>query len=181
MALRHNRLVSALPLRYLATAGLCVLVLANLRGQGSTRDSASQDSKQTSSGVLASNAPTYYYSDVLPILRQHCVACHRGGGIAPMSFETYEGARRYAYLIRNVTQDKSMPFSIPRVGRVTKRSLSHSCTNFRAVDLGQSQLSSRRSARCPGATSRFCSLEHLQAGSRRKDAAIGCDPCHGQT
>jgi len=120
MPLRHNRLVSALPLHYLATAGLFVLVLANLRGQGSTRDSASQDSKATSSGVLASTAPSYY-SDILPILRQHCIACHRGGGIAPMSFETYETARRYSYLIRNVTQDKAMPppFSIPLVGRVT--------------------------------------------------------------
>jgi hypothetical protein len=38
-----------------------------------------------------------------------------------MSFETYEAARRYAYLIRNVTQDKAMPppFSIPLAGRVT--------------------------------------------------------------
>ena len=119
MPLRHNRLVSALPRHYLA-AGLCVLVLANLRGQGGTRDSASQDSKPTSAGVLASTAPTYY-RDVLPILRQHCIACHRGGGIAPMSFETYEAARRYAYLIRNVTQDRAMPppFSIPLVGRVT--------------------------------------------------------------
>jgi len=120
MALRHHRLVSSLPLNYLATAVLCVLALANLPGQDSTRNSASQDSKQISSGVLASTAPTYY-REVLPILRQHCVACHRGGGIAPMSFETYDTAQRYAYLIRNVTQDKAMPppFSIPLVGRVT--------------------------------------------------------------
>ena len=120
MALRHHRLVSSLPLNYLATAVLCVLALANLPGQDSTRNSASQDSKQISSGVLASSAPTYY-REVLPILRQHCFACHRGGGIAPMSFETYETSRRYAYLIRNVTQDKAMPppFSIPLVGRVT--------------------------------------------------------------
>src|ERR1700682_3485671 len=113
MPLRHNRPVSALPRHYLATAGLCVLVLANLRGQGSTRDSASQDSKQTSSDVLASTAPTYY-SDVLPNLRQLWLARHRGGAIAPISFETYEAARRYAYLSRNVPQDKAMPppFSI---------------------------------------------------------------------
>src|SRR5260370_18716140 len=41
--------------------------------------------------------------------------------MACMSFEKYEAARRYAYLIRNVTQDKAMPppFSIPLVGRVT--------------------------------------------------------------
>jgi hypothetical protein len=38
-----------------------------------------------------------------------------------MSFESYETARRYAYLIRNVTQDKAMPppFSVPLIGRVT--------------------------------------------------------------
>jgi hypothetical protein len=37
-----------------------------------------------------------------------------------MSLETYEAARRYAYLIRNVTQDKAMPppFSVPLVGRI---------------------------------------------------------------
>jgi hypothetical protein len=119
MALRHNRLVSALPLNYLATAVLCVVVL-DVRGQSGRRESASQGSKETSSRVLPSTAPTYY-RDVLPILRQHCVVCHRAGGIAPMSFETYEAARRYAYLIRNVTQDKAMPppWSVPLVGRVT--------------------------------------------------------------
>ena len=84
------------------------------------RESASQGSKNTASSALPSTTPTYY-RDVQPILQQHCIACHRAAGIAPMSFESYEAARRYAYLIRNVTQDKAMPpqFSVPLVGRVT--------------------------------------------------------------
>ena len=120
MAFRHNRLVSALALKYLVTAALCVVVLGDVRGQNGMRQSASQDSTETSSRILPSTAPTYY-RDVLPILRQHCVICHRTAGLAPMSFETYEGARRYAYLIRNVTQDKAMPpsFSVPLAGRVS--------------------------------------------------------------
>src|ERR1700680_4351638 len=108
MALRHNRLVSALPLNYLATAFLCVVVLANVRSTGGARDSASQDSEETSSGVLPSTAPTYY-RDVLPILRQHCVACHRGGGIAPMSVEADRARRHDASLIRIVPKEKESP------------------------------------------------------------------------
>jgi hypothetical protein len=120
MALRNNRLVLALALNCLATSVVCVVVLGNVLSLDRMRQSASPDSIETPSRVLPSTAPTYY-RDVLPILQQHCVACHRAGGIAPMSFETYEGARRYAYLIRNVTQDKAMPppFSVPLVGRVT--------------------------------------------------------------
>src|ERR1700694_94283 len=120
MALRNNRLVLALALNCLATSVLCVVVLGNVLSLDGMRQSASPDSIETPSRVLPSTAPTYY-RDVLPILQQHCVACHRAGGIAPMSFETYEGARRYAYLIRNVTQDKARPppFSVPLVGRGT--------------------------------------------------------------
>jgi hypothetical protein len=68
------------------------------------------------SGVAA--AP-FFYRDVLPILQAHCESCHRAGGIAPMSFETYEGTRGYAEAIRGATRDKSMPpwFAVPGVGR----------------------------------------------------------------
>jgi len=63
-------------------------------------------------------APTYY-RDVLPILRGHCEVCHRAGGIAPMSFETYEQAGRYSEAIRLATQSKSMPpwFAVAGIGR----------------------------------------------------------------
>jgi mono/diheme cytochrome c family protein len=116
---RHNRLLLTRPLKFLAGAILCVIALADLRGQSGIPGSSSQGSRDTSP-VLPATAPTYY-RDVLLILRQHCVICHRAGGIAPMSFETYEAAARYAYLIRNVTHDKAMPppFSVPLAGRVT--------------------------------------------------------------
>jgi hypothetical protein len=63
-------------------------------------------------------APSFY-REVLPILQQHCESCHRAGGIAPMSFETYEGTRLYADAIRGATRDKSMPpwFAVSGVGR----------------------------------------------------------------
>ena len=67
----------------------------------------------------AAASPTYYH-DVRPILQKHCVVCHVAGGIAPMSFDTYESTHRYALIIRTVTQDKSMPpaFAVPLAGQV---------------------------------------------------------------
>src|SRR6202795_2658624 len=119
MALRHNRSVLALRLNCLAIAVLCIVVLGPVWGKGAIRNFTFQGSKQTSSSVLPPAAPSYYH-DVLPILQRHCVICHRAAGLAPMSFETYAAARRNAYLIRNVTQDKAMPppFSVPLAGRV---------------------------------------------------------------
>jgi hypothetical protein len=56
---------------------------------------------------------------VLPILRGRCEQCHRAGGIAPMSFENYGEATRYADAIRWATADKSMPpwFAEPGIGK----------------------------------------------------------------
>ena len=67
---------------------------------------------------VGNGAPTYY-REVLPILRGHCEVCHRAGGIAPMSFGSYEEARRYAEAIRFATQNKSMPpwFAVAGIGR----------------------------------------------------------------
>jgi hypothetical protein len=64
------------------------------------------------------STPTYY-RDVLPILRGHCEFCHRMGGIAPISFESYEQAGPYAEAIRLATQNRSMPpwFAVAGIGR----------------------------------------------------------------
>jgi hypothetical protein len=75
------------------------------------------------SGSFAQSAPTMnpptFYRDVLPILELHCQSCHRGGGIAPMPFETCEETRAFAGAIARATQDKSMPpwFADPKVGQ----------------------------------------------------------------
>jgi Copper type II ascorbate-dependent monooxygenase, C-terminal domain len=52
--------------------------------------------------------PTFY-RDVQPILQEHCQVCHRSGGIAPMTFETYEGTRGYAAAIQAAVENRSMP------------------------------------------------------------------------
>ena len=54
------------------------------------------------------NEPTFY-RDVLPILQQHCQACHRARGIAPMTFETFQLTRTYADAIRVSTENRTMP------------------------------------------------------------------------
>jgi hypothetical protein len=55
-----------------------------------------------------SEAPTFY-KDVLPILQQHCQACHRPGEIAPMALETYQQVKPRAAAIRDALESHSMP------------------------------------------------------------------------
>lgn len=64
------------------------------------------------------DGPTFY-RDVLPILQGHCEVCHRTAGIAPMSFESYDGARQFAEAIHFATQNRSMPpwFAVGKIGR----------------------------------------------------------------
>ncbi len=50
-----------------------------------------------------------YHQDVAPILAANCVGCHREGGAAPFPLETYEQAKAYASLIRQVTEERRMP------------------------------------------------------------------------
>jgi mono/diheme cytochrome c family protein len=53
--------------------------------------------------------PITYQRDVQPILEKNCVACHKPGNIAPMSLNTYEGARAWAMSIRAAVIAKKMP------------------------------------------------------------------------
>jgi hypothetical protein len=68
--------------------------------------------------AVFSNAPTFY-RDVLPILQEHCQACHRSGGIAPMAFENYQGTQGYAVAIEAAVRNRSMPpwFAEKGIGR----------------------------------------------------------------
>jgi len=111
----------ALGLKYLAMAFICAVVLVALQIPGGISQSARDGSSSKESPPQTAASPPTYYRDIQPVLRQHCIVCHRAEGIAPMSFETYEAARRYALVIRNVTKEKAMPpaFSVPLEGRVT--------------------------------------------------------------
>ena len=66
----------------------------------------------------ATHSAPAFYRDVLPILQKRCQVCHRTGGIAPTSFESYAQTRPYAAAIAAATKDKTMPpwFADPRVG-----------------------------------------------------------------
>ena len=67
---------------------------------------------------MPNRVPTFC-RDVLPILEGHCQECHRGGGIAPLAFETYAQVQPYAAAIAAATHSKSMPpwFADPSVGK----------------------------------------------------------------
>ena len=60
------------------------------------------------------NADVTFTRDVAPILQENCVRCHRaGGGMAPMSLETYEIARTYAPLIKYKTGLRDVAGAMP--------------------------------------------------------------------
>ena len=50
-----------------------------------------------------------YYRDVLPILQEHCLSCHRPGQVAPISFLSYRQTRPWAEAIEHVVVTAKMP------------------------------------------------------------------------
>ncbi|HEY7387533.1 MAG TPA: cytochrome c [Bryobacteraceae bacterium] len=50
-----------------------------------------------------------YYRDVLPILQEHCLSCHRPGQVAPISFLSYRQTRPWAEAIAHVVITAKMP------------------------------------------------------------------------
>jgi len=59
-----------------------------------------------------------FNKDVLPVLQKNCQVCHRPGGVAPMSFLTYESTRPWAKAIKAAVINQKMPpwFADPHVG-----------------------------------------------------------------
>jgi hypothetical protein len=103
--------------------GLLLPVLPFLCGiaiiQTSNLGVAQRSAQNSGEHPLISSVPTFY-RDILPILQEHCQPCHHSSGIAPMTFESYDQARAYSTVIRNITSDKGMPppFAIPEAGRI---------------------------------------------------------------
>lgn len=52
--------------------------------------------------------PTWY-RDVAPLLAEHCMGCHRGGGVAPFSMETYDVAAAVAPMMLEAVEAGVMP------------------------------------------------------------------------
>src|SRR5262245_31827635 len=59
-----------------------------------------------------------FNKDVLPVLQKNCQTCHRDGGVAPMSFTSFESTRPWAKAIKAAVINKKMPpwFADPHVG-----------------------------------------------------------------
>ena len=51
--------------------------------------------------------------DIAPILERSCIGCHRAGGAAPMSFTTYQDARRWATRIKEKTAIRDRMGAMP--------------------------------------------------------------------
>jgi hypothetical protein len=57
----------------------------------------------------AAHAKISYSKEIVPILIDKCVTCHRDGGIAPWQMSSYEMVRGFAPMIREVIRTKRMP------------------------------------------------------------------------
>ena len=66
------------------------------------------DSPDDQDNVLTEPEPRYY-EDVAPILAESCNGCHKEGGVAPFSLESYEDARAWAPAIAAAVEARTMP------------------------------------------------------------------------
>ena len=50
-----------------------------------------------------------YYDQVSRILQRNCVTCHRDGGVAPFTLDTYEKASAFKAMVKQVVNNGTMP------------------------------------------------------------------------
>lgn len=66
--------------------------------------------------LASAEEPVTFSRDVAPILFEHCVTCHREGGIGPFRLDTYEAARERAERIAARAAARTMPPWLPEPG-----------------------------------------------------------------
>ena len=54
-------------------------------------------------------APPTWHQDIAPILAEHCMSCHRAGGIAPFALTDYDSAREQAQRMLDQIEHGAMP------------------------------------------------------------------------
>src|SRR5678815_1736144 len=54
-------------------------------------------------------APPTWHQDVAPILAEHCMSCHRAGGLAPFALTDYDSAREQAQRMLDQIEHGAMP------------------------------------------------------------------------
>lgn len=81
-------------------------------GHSASGGESSHGGSATSSGdggAADDSASLTYWQDVVPVLEQHCLDCHREEGIAPFRLDTYDSARAHSAKIKEETSERNMP------------------------------------------------------------------------
>lgn len=73
---------------------------------------------ESSSAKPLAAVPVTYHARISRIVQQHCAECHRDGGVAPFSLETYADVTSHSGMIRKVVDKGVMPpwFAAPAHG-----------------------------------------------------------------
>src|SRR5882757_3792569 len=88
---------------------LCVTAFASGQMPGmASHPSPPPDDSNASSPVSGASNITFT-KDVAPIVQQHCQTCHRPGEGTPFSMLTYEDAKPWAKLMKQMVQQRQMP------------------------------------------------------------------------
>lgn len=59
--------------------------------------------------VLSAQSQPVWATDIAPILYDHCVSCHRAGGVGGFALETWTDAKTQADGIKNAVETRNMP------------------------------------------------------------------------
>lgn len=92
---------------------LSLLALASACESSSktTTDKPAAETDAGSAGASASEQPAQltYWQDMVPLFEQHCLQCHREGGIAPFRMDEYSTVKPLAKVIAHATRERTMP------------------------------------------------------------------------
>jgi hypothetical protein len=95
----------------LAMAWCCVLMACNGDDDGAAPAAPEHPSGSppTMDEMSETSATPTYWADMAPLFADHCMRCHREGGIAPFRLDDYAQAKSFATLIAHVTRERTMP------------------------------------------------------------------------
>lgn len=60
-------------------------------------------------GEIETDAPVSYADDVVPVLEERCVSCHRDGGVAPWSMDSHQMVSGWSKMMRETLLTLRMP------------------------------------------------------------------------
>ncbi|MGH6635118.1 MAG: redoxin family protein [Gammaproteobacteria bacterium] len=89
----------------------------------------------------APQRPPSFAREIVPLLREKCVICHRPDGVAPWAMDSYQTVRGWSAMMREVVMNKRMPpwHADPVIGEFSPNlslSVSEQRTLIRWIDAG---------------------------------------------